>query len=302
MICLKDTTIFEEILNSKHHAYLFYSQDEVLNNLVAENFAKMLICENGNICNNCYACRQFDKNTHPDVIKIKQDSIKVEDVNNIIGKLSTTPLAGNKKVFIIFNAETINEISQNKLLKSLEEPVGNNIFILTTTKTDKLLPTVLSRLNKIYLPTPSGEDRKLIVNAYLKEGLNISAFLQPDCLLTEAVKFATDKNFIATINSIFNMLTNLNTTADIPRVVGELKDYDKNIFFACLQDVFISLANNSSKYERSNEIKAKYPQRVLAKIIPLVEKAYLYQTSNVNFNYILDNLLFNILKEKFLCK
>ncbi len=301
MICLNQTELFKNIQNSKHHAYLFYSLDEVLNNLVAENFAKMQICEKGNMCNNCYACLQFDKNTHPDVFKLKQDSIKVEDVNKIIANLSTTPLAGNKKVFLIFNADTINEISQNKLLKSLEEPVGNNIFILTATKTDKLLPTVLSRLNKIYLPTPSSEDRKIIVDEYMREGVDIKQFVNPDCSLTEAVRFASDNNFNATINSIFDLLVNLNTTADIPRVVCSLKEYDKTIFFACMQDIFISLANNSTKYARINEIKNRYSPRVLTKIIPLVEKAYLYQNSNVNFTYILDNLLFNILKEKFLC-
>ncbi len=301
MICLNNTTLFKNIKLNNHHAYLFYSLDEELNNLVAENFAKMLVCENGNMCNNCYACRQFDTSTHPDVTILKQDSIKVDDVNKIIAKLSTTPLAGDKKVFVILNAETINEISQNKLLKSLEEPAKNNVFILTTTKTDKLLPTVLSRLNKIYLPSLDAADRKLIVDAYLAAGLDIKQFLQPDCTLSEAVKFATDKNFIATVNSIFDLLSNLNTTADIPRVVGELKDFDKSIFFACLQDVFISLANNSTKYPRIDEIKSKYPPRALTKIIPLVERAYLYQNSNVNFTYILDNLLFNILKEKFLC-
>ena len=49
---------------------------------IALNFAKSILCENNSACNNCFGCKQFDSNSHPDLTIINQDSIKVEDVSD----------------------------------------------------------------------------------------------------------------------------------------------------------------------------------------------------------------------------
>ena len=71
-----------------------------------------------------------------------------------------------------------------------------------------------------------------------------------------------------------------------------------------MQDVFLDVLKSGGKYpvDITTTIKNKFPQKAIIKCIPLIENAYKQQMSNVNINYILDNLLFNILKEKFLCK
>ena len=128
---IKQTSVYKSLNLHKgeFHAYLFYSIDKELNNNIALNFAKQLICEKGNICNSCNACKQFNSHSHPDFVLLDQTSIKVEDANKIIAKLNTMPISSDLKVFVILNAENINEIAQNKLLKSLEEPNSQNVFI-----------------------------------------------------------------------------------------------------------------------------------------------------------------------------
>lgn len=304
---IASTSIYRNLNLNKNltHSYLFYSSDQELNNILALFFAKTILCDTNSGTDQCNSCKQFDARTHPDLTILKQDSIKVDDISKIINKLSTLPISADKKVFVILNAETINEIAQNKLLKSLEEPNSKNIFILTTTKTDKLLKTILSRLNKIYIPHPSPNDKKILASELKKQDINIEKLIDSDFSLTESINISMDSNYQKTIDEIFKLFKNINTTADIPSVVNSLSINDKNNFYICFQDIILScIKDDYKKYDKNSIeiINSKFPKKALLKSLPLIEDSYKKQMSNVNFYYILDNLLFNILKEKFLCK
>lgn len=304
--CIKNTTVYKSLNlnNSFFHACLFYSFDKVLNNNVALNYAKSILCENKNGCGTCFACKQFDSNSHPDFVLIDQNQVKVEDANAIIDKLNTKPISAKHKVFVILNAENINETAQNKLLKSLEEPNESSIFILTSAKTDKLLPTVLSRLYKFYVPKLMRVDKSLIAGELKKTQIDISKYVDSDFSLTEMINYTTNQNYIQTLNEINKLFLNLKTSQDIPIVVSSLGAYDKNLFLPILEDIFLDCLNSKGKFDAQTLaiFKSNFNEKAIVKCLPLIEEAYKKQMSNVNFSYILDNLLFNILKEKFLCK
>lgn len=303
---LRKTQLYKSLNMSKltHHAYLFHSLDKVLNNELALTFAKSKICLNSTCCNECFSCLQFNKNSHPDFVLIDQPTVKVEDVNSIINKLSTLPISSNVKVILILNAETINEIAQNKLLKSLEEPNASTIFILTTSKIDKLLPTILSRVHKINVPKLSNEDFSIIKNDLLSMSVNVDKYQNSNFNLTDIINFETNDNYKQTINAIKYIFTNLKSSQDIPSVANSLPEFDKTIFFKLLETLFLSCINNENilDTELHTLICSTFSQKALIHCLPLIEDAYKKQMSNVNFNYILDALLFNILKEKFLCR
>ena len=302
---LRNTNLYKSLNLNKnlHHAYLLHSLDKQLNNNIAMLFAKSIMCENKTGCNLCFACKQFNSNSHPDFFKIEQNSIKVEDVNNLMNKLTTKPISSNHKVFVILNAENINEISQNKLLKSLEEPNASTIFILTTSKIDKLLPTVLSRLHKISVPKLNQDDLKLISNELKENNINIDKYINSNINLTEILNFETDANYQNTLKAIKYIFENLKSSQDIPKVASTLPEFEKSLFFPILQKVFIACINDEIFFDDlAIFINQTYPKQALINSLKLIEDAYTKQMSNVNFGYILDNLLFNILKEKFLCK
>lgn len=300
---LKETSLYNSLNLTKtlHHAYLFTSIDKELNNSIAMLFAKSLICENNNICNTCFGCKQFDINSHPDFIMLNQDAIKVDDVNKIINQLSTKPISNNVKVFLILNAENINEISQNKLLKSLEEPNASNIFILTTTKIDKLLPTVLSRLHKVHLTKINHNDKLIISNELKSKNLDVGKFINSDISLTEFISYETNEETKKTLKAIKFIFENLKSSQDIPKVSSALPDFEKNLFYPLLQKLFISYINDENYFDEDllNLINQNFSKKVIIKCLPLIEESYKKVMSNVNFGYVLDNLLFNILKEKF---
>ena len=303
---IKNTSVYKSLSlkQNKFQAYLFYSFDKELNNNIALNFAKYLFCKTHDCCEVCSACKQFDSLSHPDVLILNQATIKVEDVNKIIDKLNTKPISADVKLFVILNAENINEISQNKLLKSLEEPNSQNVFILTSSKTDKLLPTIMSRLNKIYVPKLSNDDKMLLSTELKENGIDMPKYLDSDYSLTEIVNFETNDEYKNTLKNIDFIFSNLKTTADIPKVVSNLNNISKELFFPILQDIFLDCLKDGKKFEKpiTMLINANFSKLALRKCIPLIGDAYKKQISNVNFSYILDNLLFNILKEKFLCK
>lgn len=298
---IKTTNIYNSLSLQKKfsHAYLFYSNDDILNNEIALTFARSIICKNHNSCGCCDACLQFVNNSHPDVFLINNKSIKVEDVSRMLDKMSTLPVSANYKVFILLNAENINERAQNKMLKSLEEPNSKNIFIMTSSKLDKILPTILSRLNKVHIPNLNSKDKLLITEELKKQNFDLTPYQNFETL-TEMFKFVEGKT-LTTMHVITKIFDNLNTTADIPEIVSSINDIDKDIFFPLMQEMFLSVVQNSNKFDKKDiaSIALRFTPNVIIKCLTLIDDAYKKFKANVNFLYILDNLLFNMLKEKF---
>lgn len=298
---IKNTNAYSSLSLDKNlsHAYLFYSNDSVLNNEVALTFARSIICQNHNSCGKCDACMQFKSKSHPDFFVLNSKSVKVEDISKMLDKMSTLPVSAQYKVFVILNAETVNERAQNKMLKSLEEPNPKNIFILSSSKLDKILPTILSRTNKIRVPNLNASDKMSIVEELKSQNIDISAYKNFETL-TEMLNFVEGKT-LDTMHCITKIFDNLNTTADIPSIVSGIGDIDKDAFFPLMQEMFMCALKGTNQFDKKDiaSISLRFSPNVLVKCLPLIDDAYKKLQANVNFSYILDNLLFNILKEKF---
>ncbi len=137
--------------NKIAHAYLFCGPRGTGKTTMAKLFAKALNCEEGigcqcNACSNCLAIKD---GSHPDVIEIDAASNNgVEDVRDIIERVKYSPIKGKYKVYIIDEVHMMSPNAFNALLKTLEEPPANVIFILATTEPHKVLPTILSRCQR----------------------------------------------------------------------------------------------------------------------------------------------------------
>jgi DNA polymerase-3 subunit delta' len=137
------------------HAYLFAGPPGVGKGLVAREFAKALNCERGTSqpCNACVSCRKIDHGTHPDVLWFRPAGamrmIRLEQVTEFLQAAALRPYEGRWKVFIIVDADRLNVQSQNKVLKTLEEPTPATTIILTSAVPEALLPTIRSRCQRI---------------------------------------------------------------------------------------------------------------------------------------------------------
>ena len=116
---------------------------------MARLFAKALNCEEGighecDVCQNCIAVKT---GSHPDVFEIDAASNSgVDSVRDLIDQVRYQPILGRYKVYIIDEVHNMSSSAFNALLKTLEEPPANVVFILATTEPQKVLPTILSRV------------------------------------------------------------------------------------------------------------------------------------------------------------
>ncbi len=133
------------------HAYLFQGEALCGKKLVAQAFAKALLCENekGEACGVCHSCKQAESGNHPDIIRVipsKETVLSVEDVRTQINAdISIKPYQSRYKIYLIADGDRMNEAAQNALLKTMEEPPEYAVLVIMTTNAEHFLPTIRSR-------------------------------------------------------------------------------------------------------------------------------------------------------------
>lgn len=151
------------------HAWLIHGQPGIGKQQFTLAAARSLLCEtpkHGLACGQCSACRWVSAGNHPDLRYVCPDAlsnpdasspskeIRVEQLRALGDWLHTTTHAGGWRVAVIYPADALNPISANALLKVLEEPSANTVFLLVATAVDQLLPTIVSRCRRLPLPLP----------------------------------------------------------------------------------------------------------------------------------------------------
>lgn len=178
--------------NRMPHAILLYGAEGIGKAQFAEHLAQSLLCEtpsgDGHACGTCLSCNWVAQYSHPDYRRVRPGLLDEEDASAEGGEGEAEPekktaksakapskeividqvraLANfmnisthrqGRRVVVLYPAEALNIPAANALLKSLEEPNPNTVFILVSHRLDRLLPTILSRCHKLPLSMPSKE-------------------------------------------------------------------------------------------------------------------------------------------------
>ncbi|MDI3312192.1 MAG: DNA polymerase III subunit delta' [Thermoanaerobacterium sp.] len=169
--------LFNKIITSGRisNAYLFVGESGLGKEYMAKYFAMMVNCiKSPKPCLSCNSCVQFISGNHPDIFFIEPEgnSIKVDTLRNtVISNAYVKPYNSYKKIFILKEAEKMTEQAQNSILKTLEEPPLHVLFILTASKMDGLLPTIVSRCETIRFTSESDD----VIEDYLINEKNVDA-------------------------------------------------------------------------------------------------------------------------------
>lgn len=185
-----------QVLNGRWpHAILLHGPEGIGKKILAEWMAQSLLCESqetdGQACGRCASCGWFSEYNHPDyrrvcpeilepaapdndevtaksaaktatkaattAAKTPSKEIVINQIRNLSDFMTVSTHRQGKRVIVIYPAESLNIAASNALLKSLEEPAPNTVFILVTCSTDSLLPTLVSRCHQFALTLPSRE-------------------------------------------------------------------------------------------------------------------------------------------------
>jgi DNA polymerase-3 subunit delta' len=180
------------------HAILFQGPPGIGKLALAEQFAQSLLCESlspaGMACGTCPSCGWFAQYGHPDYRCIRPEAleeapvedeageegeskktgkssknpskdIKIEQVRQLGDWINVSTHRQGKRVVLLYPAEALNTASANAILKTLEEPPAETVFLLISHSPESLLPTILSRCHRFPLATPRGDPAL----AWLKE-------------------------------------------------------------------------------------------------------------------------------------
>ena len=157
------TTLRQAVEQGKiSHAYLFSGPRGTGKTSVAKIFAKAMNCPNqkdGEPCNECYICQAITEGSLEDVIEIDAASNNgVDEIRDIRDKSTYAPSLAKHKVYIIDEVHMLSTGAFNALLKTLEEPTENVVFILATTELHKIPATILSRVQRFEFKSIKTQD------------------------------------------------------------------------------------------------------------------------------------------------
>lgn len=162
--------------NQIAQAYLISGEDGMGKMTIAKAFAASILCEDRqpgeyDNCGKCRSCHQIETGNHPDcriVTHEKPAVITVDEIRTqVVTDVDIRPYQNGRKVYIIPDAQMMNEQAQNALLKTLEEPPEYAVIILLSANEDMLLPTIRSRCIKLPLsPLPEKVIVNTLINSY----------------------------------------------------------------------------------------------------------------------------------------
>jgi len=208
------------------HAYLFVGAPHIGKMTLALDLARAVNCLGSQPpCGECPSCRRITDGKHTDITIISLNSardsgetksrteISIDDIRGLQHNATLPPFEGKCKVFIIDGAEYLSSEAANCLLKTIEEPPAQVMILLLTAEELRLLPTVVSRCQRIELkPMPSDKIERILMESYGMDDdrAKLLSRLSQGCL-GWALTVAVDDSYLAQRNQrlteMFSLLT-----------------------------------------------------------------------------------------------
>ena len=273
--------------NNVSHSYLFIGKAGVGKKIFAKDLAKKVMClgsnydaqdnvlrstrdnkekvESENLSlefDNCDSCIKFDANSNPDFSIIVPDgkSIKIEQIRDLQARILEKPISSNKKVYIIDDADTMTEESQNCLLKTLEEPPEYAMIILIASNENRMLQTIKSRCVIIRFEDLTNEEISQILHTNDQDIIRLceGSVAKADTISEKREMFAQLKiiSDYLSKNSLIDVLNNSDLLYSSKDDIMTLLDF--------LNIIFFEKAKENIKYSKAIDIIEKTKKKIMA--------------------------------------
>ena len=305
--------------NKLRHAYLFTGPEGVGRQTLAIRFAQAINCDNppepGDYCGDCRACRQLASLTHPDLSLLQPEEghkdILIDQVRTLQRALALSPYSAAYRIALLPDFQRATTQAANALLKTLEEPPGRVILLLTALTPEGLLPTITSRCEVIrlrpaaidetraYLQTHhSLDDDQARLLAHISGG-RIGAAIRltedPSTLVNRRAHLETLLQLLdAPRYERFKRIGSFLQALDKPRhKIGEVL----SIWLSFWRDVFLRASSESlppvnlDLLTHIDQVALQVPAKKARELILAHEQALQHLDANVNLQLLLETLM-----------
>ena len=298
------------------HAYILNGPDLSGKMMIAEAFARALLCEKQDPdgCGECRSCRQSDDRNNPDIIYVKHDkpnTISVDDIRTQLNNdIVIKPYSNQYKIYIVDEAEKMNQQAQNALLKTIEEPPAYAVIMLLTTNADSFLQTIRSRCITLNLKSVKND----VIKSYLMTEKKIPDYQADVCaafaqgVVGKAIKLASSDDFNELKESALSLIKRLDDIDlyEMGEAIKQISDYKLQVqdYFDLItvwyRDVLYMKANDVNGLIFKDEVydikkqASKHSYHGIETIIEALDKAKLRINANVNFDLVIELLLMTI--------
>ena len=320
-----DYTNVIRLKNSYKNVLVDYEKQRLAHTYLLENkdmdlcfcFAKFLSCLiiKGKNPDDVFMGK-LEKNIHPD-IKIfgLEKKIMADDASNIVSDVYVMPFEEDRKVYILLYADSMTNESQNKLLKTLEEPPESAYFVLCAKNEKTLLQTILSRSKKIELEDPTSDEIKdMLVSSNIE---NVTAQIASVICGGDASKAFTmsgNVSFIKLYNNVFEMFGEMNSSKDVLKFVSKftLKEFDVLEFLSIVETIARDLVYTIAKTDKLIQNKHRIADlQIISKsftveaLTKILKECFDFREAlyyNVSITPALDEFLLKFVEVKVKCK
>jgi len=291
-------------LDKLSHAYLFSGQEKLGKKTLALEFIKLLDCQNGKVrpCQTCHSCQDIQKKQHPDLAIVEpiNKEIQISQIRDLSWKLALKPFLASFKAAIIDQAHLMNQEAQSAFLKILEEPKGQTLLILISEYPEALLPTILSRTERLkfylvsfseienYLKSEGLSEsltRELAQLSFGRPGIAVNFLLDPQKLENQNQKIKEILKISSSdLSSRFQYARDLSRN---PQNIKEILD----IWLRHFRDTLLAKTGSKkipSQFENYSITKLKNILRLIQSL------NYLLSTTNVNPRLALEILMLEL--------
>lgn len=299
------------------HAYILNGEAGSGRHMLADAFAKALLCDNKDntdACDICKSCIQAESGSHPDIRYITHEkaSISVDDIREQLNNdIQIKPYSSEYKVYIVSDANKMTEQAQNALLKTVEEPPSYAVILLLTDNVHALLPTIQSRCVILNTKPLNRED----IAAYLMKHLSMereqaqiaAGFCQGN--MGKAIRFANSEDFQGMKEDVLKLLKNIDVL-ELPEIVetirlfaqqkGMINDYldlmllwyRDVLMFKVTKDANLLLYQN--EYSDISKQASTRTYEDIENILQAIDKAKIRLDANVNFEIAIELMVLAI--------
>ena len=296
------------------HAYILNGPDKSGKMMLAEAFAAALQCEKKGteVCLECHSCRQAASHNHPDIKYLTHEKINTVSVNDIRKQINQDivikPYSSTYKIYIVDEAEKMNQQAQNALLKTIEEPPAYAVILLLTANADSFLPTILSRCIRLNLmPVADEKIREYLMKHYQIPDYQAEisvAFAQGN--VGKAIQLASSDHFNELKDSAVQLVKRIKSVDvyELGEVIKQISEYKLSIndyldiMMVWYRDVLMYKAtmdiNGLIFKEHIYDIKKQASNSSyhgIQKILKALDKAKIRLNANVNFDIVMELLL-----------